>query len=183
MDFWWVHNGKKKKPTKNRSWRKFHIAVDERGVIVASEISSNKAADASKVKKIMKHIDQPINSVRADSGYDNNNVYSEVSDYLKNKGSKIIIPPKKNAIVSKKSHQQRNRSIRSRKKFGKRSWIKMTKYNHRNRVENTFFRYKTIIGPSLSSRTLQGQRVELQLGCKILNIFTNLGMPQSDLKK
>ena len=178
-----VHNGKKKRPTKNRSWRKFHIAVDERGVIVASEISSSNATDSSKVKKLLKQIDRPVSAVRADSGYDNNNVYNEVSDYLKNKGSKIIIPPKKNAVVSKKSHPQRNRSIRSRIRFGKRPWIKMTRYNQRNRVENAFFRYKKIIGSSLSARTLKGQRVEQQMGCKISNTLTNLGMPQSSLKK
>ena len=44
-------------------------------------------------------------------------------------------------------------------------------------VEKAVFRYKTIIGRGMRSRTLEGQRAEAQLGCGILNTMTNLGMP------
>ncbi len=44
-------------------------------------------------------------------------------------------------------------------------------------AENSVFRYKTIIGRGMRSPTLEGQRVEAQLGCGILNTMTNLGMP------
>jgi len=130
----------------------------------------------------MRKIEKPLASVMADSAYDNNGVYETISKRLKNKNSKIVIPPKKNAIASDKSHSQRNRNIRFRDRYGKRSWIKKSKYNQRNRVENTFFRYKKILGSSLKARTLQGQRVEMQMGCKLLNIMTSLGMPQSSLR-
>ena len=46
-------------------------------------------------------------------------------------------------------------------------------------VENTIYRYKTIIGRAMTSRTLVGQRVEVQLACKVLNTMTRLGMPDS----
>ena len=46
-------------------------------------------------------------------------------------------------------------------------------------VENAIYRYKTIIGRGMRSRTLAGQRVEAQLGCRILNTMTRLGMPDS----
>ena len=46
-------------------------------------------------------------------------------------------------------------------------------------VENTVFRYKTIIGRGMRSRTLEGQGVEVQLGCGTLNTMTRLGMPDS----
>jgi hypothetical protein len=39
----------------------------------------------------------------------------------------------------------------------------------RSMVENTLYRYKTIIGPTMRSRTLQGQRVEARVSCRILN--------------
>ena len=45
--------------------------------------------------------------------------------------------------------------------------------------ENTVYRYKAIIGPAMQSRTLQGQRVEAKVGCRILNTMTTLGMPES----
>ena len=44
---------------------------------------------------------------------------------------------------------------------------------------NTMYRYKTIIGRSMRSRTLDGQRVEVQMASKILNRMASLGMPDS----
>jgi hypothetical protein len=49
----------------------------------------------------------------------------------------------------------------------------------RSMVENTMFRYKTIIGRSMRSRTLVGQRAEVQLASKTLNTMVSLGMPDS----
>jgi hypothetical protein len=46
-------------------------------------------------------------------------------------------------------------------------------------VENTMYRYKTIIGRNMRSRTFDGQRVEVKLASKILNTMTYLGMPDS----
>ena len=46
-------------------------------------------------------------------------------------------------------------------------------------VENAIYRYKTIIGRGMRSRTLEGQRVEVQLACRVLNTMTRLGMPDS----
>ncbi len=46
-------------------------------------------------------------------------------------------------------------------------------------VENSMYRFKTIIGRSMRSRTFDGHRVEVQLASKILNRMTQLGMPES----
>ncbi len=46
-------------------------------------------------------------------------------------------------------------------------------------VENAIYRYRTIIGRGMRSYALEGQRVEVQLGCRILNTMTRLGMPDS----
>ena len=46
-------------------------------------------------------------------------------------------------------------------------------------VENAMYRYKGIIGPAMRSRTLQGQRVEARVGCRVLNTMAGLGMPES----
>jgi hypothetical protein len=46
-------------------------------------------------------------------------------------------------------------------------------------VENTVYRYKTIIGRGMRSRSLPGQRVEVQLASRILNTMARLGMPDS----
>ena len=94
----------------------------------------------------------------------------------------MIIPPPKDARLSPEPAvylQDRNRHIWSIGRVGKREWIKKSGYSKRSMVENTVFRYKTIIGRKMRSRTLAGQRVEAWLGCKILNIMTSLGMPES----
>ena len=42
-------------------------------------------------------------------------------------------------------------------------------------MENTFFRYKSIIGDGLRARSPAGQGSEVVLGCEILNRMTELG--------
>ncbi len=46
-------------------------------------------------------------------------------------------------------------------------------------MENAVFRYKSILGQRMRSRTFSSQRVEVSLACKILNTMTSLGMPDS----
>ena len=46
-------------------------------------------------------------------------------------------------------------------------------------VENTVYRYKTILGGDMRSRGLKRQRIEVQIGCKILNRMALFGMPES----
>ena len=46
-------------------------------------------------------------------------------------------------------------------------------------VENTFFRYKSIIVDGLRARSPAGQGSEVVLGCEIFNRMTALGRPVS----
>ena len=75
--------------------------------------------------------------------------------------------------------EERNRNILSIRELGRREWHKSSGYSGRAMVENAVFRYKTIIGRSMRSRTFDGQRVEVRLATKILNTMTLLGMPDS----
>jgi hypothetical protein len=52
-------------------------------------------------------------------------------------------------------------------------------YHLQERVENTFFRYKTIIGPRLRSCHSESQKVEAMIACNILNTMIALGAPES----
>ncbi len=177
-----MHYGNARKPPKNRGWRKFHIAVDEQsGDIIAANLGSNKAKDASRVPCLLKQIRRPIKSMKADSAYDESSVYKTIENHSKDRSPRVLIPPKKNAKVNSKSlhMKERNRNIRSQKKLGKRAWHQKSGYSKRSLVEVAFYRYKTIIGPMIRARTLQGQRVEALIGCKILNIMTAQAMPKS----
>jgi len=46
-------------------------------------------------------------------------------------------------------------------------------------VGNAVFRYKSILGHRMRSRSLGNQRIEVSLACKILNTMTGLGRPDS----
>jgi hypothetical protein len=46
-------------------------------------------------------------------------------------------------------------------------------------VENTFFRYKSIIGDRLRARHPKSQEAEALIACDILNRMTELGRPES----
>ena len=52
-------------------------------------------------------------------------------------------------------------------------------YHRQARVENAFFRYKSILGDRLRSRTRAAQAVESVLACNVLNRMTELGRPES----
>ena len=52
-------------------------------------------------------------------------------------------------------------------------------YHRQSRVENTFFRYETIIGGKLRARHPKSQKVEAITACNILNRMTILGRPES----
>ena len=52
-------------------------------------------------------------------------------------------------------------------------------YHRQGRVENAFFRYKSIIGDGLRARSPAGQGSEAVLGCAILNRMIALGRPVS----
>ena len=58
-------------------------------------------------------------------------------------------------------------------------WKKDSGYHQQARVENAFFRYKSIIGESLRARRRAGQETEVILACNILNQMTQLGRPAS----
>ena len=177
-----IHVGNLRKPPKHRDWRKLHVTVDAlTGEVVACDVTSKSARDASRVPALLKQIESPLASVRADGAYDKDAVYEAVENHTATRSPRVLIPPKKNAQVKPQVSvlRERNRNIRSRARLGKRQWHTKSGYSKRSRVENAVYRYKALIGPTMRSRTLPGQRVEARLGCRILNRMTALGMPES----
>ncbi len=95
---------------------------------------------------------------------------------------RVLIPPGRNARLSPRSsaaQRERNPNVRSIRELGRLEGQKRSGYSKRAMVENAIYRYKTIIGRRMRSRTFAGQRVEVQLASKILNTMTRLGMPDS----
>ena len=95
---------------------------------------------------------------------------------------RILIPPGRNARLCPRTCfalKERNRNIRSIRVLGRSAWHRLSGYSRRSWVENAMYRYKTIIGRTMRSRSLEGQRVEVELATKLLNTMTRLGMPDS----
>ena len=176
-----VHVGQMRKPPRNRDYRKLHFGVDERtGAVLACNLTSKSATDTSPVPSVLRQVDSPIASVRADSQYDSKVVYQAAESHRSGRSPRVLIPPKKNARIKPKSPawRKRNRNIRGRKRLGKRRWNANSGYNSRSKVETAFSRYKRIIGPAMRARNLAVVRVEARIGAQILNKMTALGMPE-----
>mgnify|MGYP003446324790 CR=1 FL=1 len=73
----------------------------------------------------------------------------------------------------------RDRTITDVETLGRRQWQKASGYHRHTRVENAFFRYKSIIGDGLRAGSVSGRDVEASLACRILNQMTALGRPES----
>ncbi len=65
------------------------------------------------------------------------------------------------------------------KEIGCSQWKKESGYHHQARVENTFFRYKSILGDRLRARHPESQKAEAVIACNVLNRLASLGMPES----
>ena len=177
-----VHIGNPRKPPKNRDWRKLHVSVNAlTGEVIACDLTSKSASDAASLPTLLRQVDSPLASLRADGAYDRESVYEPVENHTATRSPRVLIPPKRNAQLKPGVDvwRERNRNIRSRARLGARRWHTKSGYSRRSLVENTIYRYKTIIGPAMRSRTPQGQRVEARVGCRILNAMAALGMPES----
>jgi len=152
------------------------------GEIVASDLTARRTHDCTQVPALFEQIADPVTSVSADGAYDTKAVYEAAQAKGEGRAVRVIIPPGRNARLSSMPSvavRERNRNIRSIRRLGRREWHRSSGYSKRSMVENTVFRYKTIIGRGMRSRTLAAQRVEVRLACKILNTMTRLGMPDS----
>ena len=70
-----VHVGQWRTPPKARDYRKLHLAVDEQtSDVVACELTSKRARDASRVASLVGQIERPIASAKADAAYDTGDV-------------------------------------------------------------------------------------------------------------
>ena len=94
-------------------------------------------------------------------------------------GAKVVVPPAKTARLSRRRPRSsaRDRTIRTVTNMSRRRWKKEAGYHRQARVENAFFRYKSILGDRLRGRTRAAQELESVLACNVLNRMTELGRP------
>ena len=95
-----------------------------------------------------------------------------------------VIPPRKGAAIHpppgrKDVPPTRGVAVARIAEVGREAWKAETGYHRRSLAETAMLRYKTLIGPSLRSRTFDRQKVEAAVAVRCINRFTALGMPRS----
>ena len=160
-----------------RGWRKLHLGVDGSRVIVACALTEPTADDAITGISLVDEVDGHLTRVTADPAYDTLAFYGAAGA----RGARVVVPPTKTASLSRRGARSgaRDRTIRRVKALGRRRWKKASGYHQQARVENAFFRYKSIVGDCLRARSSSGQRREAVLACNVLNRMTELGRPVS----
>jgi hypothetical protein len=158
-----------------RGWKKLHIGVDGDGVIVGQQLTAASADDGNVGVGLVDRVPGKIRRVTGDGAYDNLALY----DAAAGRGAKVVVPPVKTAQIGGRGCRLRDRIIRRIHKVGRRQWKQESDYHQQSRAENTFMRYKTILGDRLHARDADAQAVEARLACNILNRMAELGMPAS----
>ena len=160
-----------------RGWKKLHLGVDRSGVIIAHTLTEATVDDATTGIGLIEALDADTARVTADAAYDTIAFY----DTATARGATVVVPPNKTARVSRRRPRSRarDRTIKKMTKIGRRRWKKETGYHQQARVENAFFRYKSIIEGGLRARSPGGRATEAVLACNILNQMTERGRPES----
>ena len=160
-----------------RGWKKLHLGVDRLGVIVAHALTEAAVDDAATAIALISAVDGGLTSVTGDAAYDTIAFYETAAA----RGATVVVPPTTTARVSRRGPRSsaRDRTIKKMKKVGRRRWKKEVGYHRQARVENAFFRYKSIIGGSLRAHSPGGRVTEAVIACNVLNQMTELGRPES----
>jgi transposase len=157
------------------AWRKIHIGVDQSGFIVAQELTDSGRDDGKIGVELIGRVPHEVDTVIGDRAYDSRAIY----DAARKRNAKVVVPPTKNASLRARQPPERRRVIARVKEIGRERWKKEARYHRQAKVENGFFRLKTIIGDRLRSRSLGAQQVEATIACNILNRMLAIGRPMS----
>lgn len=132
-------------------WRKLHIGVSDDGNIIAGEITTLRDSDIATVPELLKQIPNDIDNIVGDGAYHRKRMLEYIEQHQNTEKAKFIGPPGK--------------SVKS--------------YGNRLKVEETFSRYKRIIGNKFKAQNFLGQQYEAKLSLLILNKMMAIGMPKT----
>jgi hypothetical protein len=166
---------------KHRMWRKLHLGLDADGEIRLEELTDNAKTDAEAAVKLLNNAGADVNDFYADGAYDQHKVYEAL---MALGVSGVHIPPQRNAKIwihgnTKAPPHPRDENLRAIRKTSRSGWKQRSGYHGRSLSETAMFRYKRIIGERVHSRSIKSQQNEAKIGCNILNLMAQLGMPNS----
>jgi hypothetical protein len=171
---------------KRRTWRKLHLAVDEKtGQILAQRLTDKDTDDASQLPELIAEGQKNVASVSkvgADGSYDTFDTYQ----YLIKAQIEPVIPPRMNAAwwVDQNDvllDHPRNRALEQIDQGGlnvsRKQWKQESGYHRRSKVENTVFRWKMIHGSGMYARKIKNQQTEAAVKVAVLNRFIQIAGP------
>jgi hypothetical protein len=165
--------------SKRRTWRKLHLTVNPATQEIEAEVlTENSEHDADQVDGLLDQVNGLVAAFYGDGAYDQWKVYDSLSD----RAVRPIIPPRRNAKIKQhgNAHQTplvRDEAIRRIRHIGRNQWKEEIGYHLRSLAETAMYRMKCCFGDKLKNRKLPNQRAEVRLRSKILNRFTQLGLP------
>jgi transposase len=172
----WLEN-KHGKQYKRRIWKKLHIVTTIDGHIIANSMTEHTKDDRSQVQPLLDGI--RAKELLGDSGYDGENIYQ----VLRKKGMKPTIRPPNRSLTKKgpakalKTERQKEATYLQERGYN--PWRVKNNYGRRERVENTFYRFKTSFGSQFLSRDEDNMKNELTIKCHLLNKMFEIGRPIS----
>ncbi len=173
---------KKHQPEYRRQWRKLHIGIDAETLqIRAIQLTTNNVSDSQVLGDLLDQIpqDEQIDSVYTDGAYDTKQCRQVIAD----RQAHAVIPPRKNAKPckdTKTSSLERNELLRTVKRLGRTIWKNWSGYHRRSLVETKMHCIK-LLGDKLRARNFQSQVNEIHARVAVLNKFTELGRPHTQV--
>lgn len=160
-----------------RVWRKLHLGVDTTtGEILAHELTPSARHDGPRLPGLLDQVPGPIAAVYGDKAYDAFKAHAAILA----RDARPVIPPRKGAAIRPPPGQSppptRGAAVARIAEIGRKAWKKEVGYHRRSLAETAMFRFKTIIGPKLKSRSLANQTTETDIAVHCLNAP---GMPAS----
>jgi len=165
---------------KRRTWRKLHLSINAATQeIVAEMLTSRACDDADLVPALLAQIDSPVVKLYGDGAYDKWKLYDELAQAE----IQPVIPPRRGATIRRHGNSAaprlpRDEALRGMRRHGRRGWKRSSGYHRRSLIETSMSRLKQAFGPRLKNKAFAHQRTEARLRCKLLNRFTQLGLPQ-----
>lgn len=165
---------------KRRTWRKLHLSIDAASQeIVAEMLTSQKCDDADLVPELLAQIESSVKKLYGDGAYDKWKVYDE----LDQQQIQPVIPPRRRAVIKQHGNcagkpLPRDEALRGIRRLGRRRWKEVIGYHRRSLIETSMSRLKRAFGTRLKNKRFENQQTETRLRCKLLNRFTQLGLPQ-----
>ena len=173
---------KKHQPEYRRQWRKLHIGIDAETLqICAIQLTTNNVSDSQVLGDLLDQIpqDEQIDSVYTDGAYDTKQCRQVIAD----RQAHAVIPPRKNAKPwkdTKTSSLERNELLRTVKRLGRTIWKNWSGYHRRSLIETKMHCIK-LLGDKLRARNFQSQVNEIHARVAVLNKFTDLGRPHTQV--